>query len=166
VLAWLLAKIIGRYFFMCKEWNDLLSYTKFITNDWAVTPPNNKPWLVLQYPSIPLMCMAYFFFTNTWKIFSLAFLEEKYHFSATSHKRFIGGHRSTARILLASIEEYHFHPVITHNVSNPVTGNYLQLPTINNSVSWLIATMLVAREGQDHNGETYKVISLKQSGSA
>jgi len=110
--------------------------------------------------------MAYYFFTNTWKIFSLAFLEEKYHLSATSHKRFIGSHRSAARILLESIEESHFHLVIMHNVSNPITGNYLQLPIINNSVSWLTTTMLMAREGQDHNGETYKVIALTQSGSA
>jgi hypothetical protein len=71
-----------QYFVMCKEWNALLSSTKFITNDWAATPPNNKPWLVLHYPGIPLTCMDYCFFTNTWKRFPLAFLEEKYRVSA------------------------------------------------------------------------------------
>lgn len=164
-LAWLPAKSIGRYSVMCKEWNALLSSTKFITNDWAAAPPNNKPWLVLQYPGIPSTCMAYCFYTNTWKRFSLAFLEEKYRVSATNRRRFLGGHRSAAGLLLASIEESHFHPVITHTVSNPVTGNSLQLPTINNSFSWSTATMLVAGEGHGHTGETYKVIALAQSAS-
>jgi hypothetical protein len=155
-LAWLPVESLCRYRCLCKEWNALISSTKFITKDWVAAPPNNKPWLVLCH-RWRLLCMGYCFFTNTWKRFSLAFLREKYDFSD------IWIHGSAAGLVLASTWVH--GPIRTHSLSNPLTGTSLELPRINDSTLFQAMT-IVAGERQGHNGETYKVIAVAESGNA
>jgi hypothetical protein len=148
-LSYLPAESFCRYRGVCKEWNALISSTKFVTNDWLAAPPNRKPWLVFcQDPNL-LSCMAYNFFTNTWKRFSFDFLKNGYE---------LWIHGSAAGLFLTS------GSISAYTVSNPLTRKSLELPRIN-TFTTIKAMTIVAVEGQGHNGETYKVIAVTMLGN-
>jgi hypothetical protein len=78
ILGCLPLEDVHRYRCVCKPWNALLSSNKFINRIWAESPINQQPWLVLSddMPNTP--CMAFCFYTRTWKsCFSLSFLEKQ-----------------------------------------------------------------------------------------
>jgi len=68
ILAWLPLDCLCRSRLVCKQWNTLVSSTRFITTKWAEAPPNRMPWLVVHNgkPKMP-SGFVYSFFTRAWK---------------------------------------------------------------------------------------------------
>lgn len=129
-MAWLPAEILCRDCGVCKEWNALFTSTQFITNDWLSAPPNKKPWLLLFHDCDSLNCMAYCFFTDTWKRLSLAFLKNQYTAAA------FWVDASAAGLFLGTIVSFNPRGYYEWKliVCNPLTGKSIELPRIEDSV--------------------------------
>jgi len=149
ILVWLPVDCICRFRSVRKEWNALLSSTKFITSKWGEAPSNSMPWLVVQNAQSKMPnCLLYCFFTQRWKkssSVSLSFLEEK--------EIHINCHGSAAGLFLLGIFP-------TFVVSNPLTRTSLKLPPI--SSIWSIRAMGIM-EGEDDSRESYKVVAVGRS---
>lgn len=79
-MAQLPVECVCKFRIVCKQWNALLSSTKFITQKWAEAPPNKMPWLVLG-SHLESTKLVYCFFTGTWKEtsrLSFSFVIDKY----------------------------------------------------------------------------------------
>ena len=66
ILALLPMKSVYTFRCVSKESNALLS-NKFISDIWAKRPANREPWLLLCNSFSATPCMAYCFYTKTWK---------------------------------------------------------------------------------------------------
>jgi hypothetical protein len=146
VLVWLPVECICRFRCVCKEWNALLSSTKFVTSKWGEAPSNSLPWLVVQNAqSKTPNCLLYCFFTQRWKkssSISLSFLKEK--------EIHIDCHGSASGLFLLG----NFPRFV---VANPLTREFLKLPPIS-SISSVRAVGIM--EGEDGSRETYKVVAV------
>jgi len=153
VLAFLPLDCLCRSRSVCKEWNALLSSTKFITNKWAEAPLNKKPWLVLckenNQRGSSMDCSRYCFFTRTWKnCISFSFLprgDEKVQYFGSAQGLF-----------LVDI------PHGRNTVCNPLTRTFLQLPPMP-SIKILMTRGIVGWKVDDQ--ETYKVVAVGLSHS-
>lgn len=148
ILALLPLEWLCRCRSVCKEWNALLSSTKFITITWAEAPPNKRPWLFLCKNFY-----TYCFFTGKWKNspFSFSFLsraDEKvkygdfYYLFGSAQGLFLVG--TTC-----------WYDKLT--VCNPLNQTFLKLPPMS-SIKKVVAIGIVASNVGDQ--ETYKVVAV------
>jgi hypothetical protein len=78
ILGRLPAEDVYRYRGVCDEWKSLLSSNYFITHEWPDATINKQPWLVVCDPLPNNPCMAFCFYTQTWKpCFSLSFPDKQ-----------------------------------------------------------------------------------------
>jgi len=74
-LAWLPVDSFLTYSTVYKDWNTLLSSSKFLSGLSAKVTTNMNPWLLLWQQSSTERGHAFFFYIGTWKVsFSFSFL--------------------------------------------------------------------------------------------
>lgn len=157
ILAWLPLECLCKFRIVCKQWNCLISSTKFITNKWAGAPRNRIPWLVVQWKvlqeadsRVPVS-LAYCFFTRTWKktsSISLSFLlldEEMSNYVFNCYG-------SAAGLFLAGTADPNPFPLV---VSNPLTRTSFHLPPLS-SIRRIFARGIV--EGDGDSRDSYNVV--------
>lgn len=159
ILALLPLDCICKFRSVSKQWNALLSSTKFITNKWAEAPPNRNPWLVVGR-DLESRIATYCFFTQTWKetsCISFYFLLQKYVTETRAWNARISCKGSAAGLFLVNIC-YLSSGFEVLNVCNPITRTSLTLRP--NTSIWCtpIITGIVA--GESDSPQTYKVVTV------
>lgn len=157
VLARLPLESLCKFRSVCKQWNVLLSSTKFITGRWAEAPLNSKPWLIVcNEHVIPPICLSYCFVTQTWKIprcISLSFLTAD---NAINMSRSgLSYHGSAAGLILADIPARHTI------VCNPLTRKFVHLPP----TRYITDVMARGITVDEYSPESYKVVTVGVSGT-
>nr|ADE75855.1 unknown [Picea sitchensis] len=120
ILAWLPLQSLCRFRLVCKDWNALISSTRFITTKWVDKPPNRKPWLVVHLQGAPSKMphsLAYCFFTRTWKNTSSISLSFLMHQKQETRKCLYGS--AAGLFLVGCASEF--------VVFNPLTRRSIQL---------------------------------------
>lgn len=157
VLVWLPLQYLCKFRIVCKQWNSLISSTKFITNKWAEAPPNSVPWLVVQWKVLQEtdsegpFSLAYCFFTKTWKrtsSISLSFLLQEEEMT----NYVFNCYGSAAGLFLAGTADPNPFPLV---VANPLTRTFLHLPPLS-SIQRIFARGIV--EGDGDSRDSYKVV--------
>lgn len=147
ILVWLPMESLCRFRLVSKQWNDLISSTKFITTKWTEAPPNRMPWLVV--PNAKMSdCWAYCFFTGAWRktsSISLSFLLQEH-----GNKCEIYCDASATGIFLVDIGP----PFSVSTVCNPITRTSLKLPPLS-SIRTVSARGIVG-----NSPDTYRVVAV------
>lgn len=139
ILSWLPVECVCRFRSVSKQWNNLLSSHNFITNVWRKKPANMNPWLVLH--PVNSDCLAYCFFTRTWKTTSSISIENA---NNDGENEILG---SAAGLFLLRTAPLLF-------VCNPLTRTLLELPSI--KCTTIDVAGIMAEEGE--SSDTYKVV--------
>jgi len=153
ILAWLPVQDLCRFRCVCREWNALISSSKFITTNWAEKPPNRNPCLVVQWLFLQKgYSLAYCFFTGTWKKNNSIFLSFplRQELETEYPIRCYGSARGLLLVGAAS----------AFVVSNPLTRTSLQLPQLP-SIRRVFAIGIVG--GDSESRDTYKVVVMGKS---
>lgn len=151
ILVWLPVESLCRFRSVSKKCNALLTSSQFITSKWAEKPGNRKPWLLVQdVGRRPLHCLAFFFFTGTWR--NTPCISFPSFVAPNGNVKFVTFYGSGAGLFLHTID---LHPCLSFVVSNPLTRTSLKLTPIS-SITVLSVGGIVEGEG-DSRG-TYKVV--------
>lgn len=140
ILSWLPVECVCRFRSVSKQWNNLLSSHNFIKKVWRKKPANMNPWLVL-HPVNSSYCLAYCFFTRTWKTTSSISIENANNYG---ENEILG---SAAGLFLLRTAPLLF-------VCNPLTRTFLELPSI--KCTTVDVAGIMAEEGE--SSDTYKVV--------
>ncbi|GLJ51072.1 hypothetical protein SUGI_1087160 [Cryptomeria japonica] len=135
----LLVEFSSRFRIVCKEWNVLLTSSRFLS-----LLPERDPWLLLCNET---HVVAYCFLTQSWKTISLCFLPSPTTETLSQgYSRFCS--KSGGGLLLIEIRQ----PQKMYMICNPLTGVYRDIPAD-------IAEKITVMEIMD-NGESYKIVGL------
>lgn len=155
ILAWMPFECICTCRRVCSQWNAIFASSEFISTQWAESPANQSPLLVLIPVKARDHCVAYCFYTQTWKkcTSSLFFRQEE---PVINHITCEGSAKGL--FLVRSEQMVDSKPIsATLAVCNPLTGRFFYLPTMW-SIRLVMATGIV--EGEE---KTHKVIVVRKS---
>eukprot|EP00253_Pinus_taeda_P012181 PITA_12181 len=142
---------------VCRPWNDIFSSTKFIATQWAESPPNRNPWLVLipfeeRLSDVVINSLICEGSAAGLSLARIVMVYSKFSISSRANTRYDIG-------MIPDRGMIFFNPkLFSRVVCNPLTQKFYYLPAMS-SIQTIMAIGITAWEKNTH-----KVMAVGKSG--